>query len=151
MVMYELAFHACEAVISIVREGATHASFVIAPWRLSKLALKDAYSTTRMGDPFENIYSSPRKGPLNSECTRSVLRKLNARQPRCPIRSIVATQTSQRNLLKWVVDAIRWAVRLPVSIGRHTKPLSKASPKCLLKAAGEIRVAITNQLLGQSA
>jgi hypothetical protein len=46
--------------------------------------------------------------------------------------------------LKRVVDALREAVRLCVSIGRHVvQPGSKASPKSLPQAVDELRVAVT--------
>jgi hypothetical protein len=86
---------------------------------------------------------------FNSEGSSSVIRKFYLRQEVCPVRSIVATKTSQK-LLKPIVDALRSSIHLWVSVGRHDEPRSKASPKRLPKASDEFRVAVTTQHSGQS-
>jgi hypothetical protein len=85
---------------------------------------------------------------LNSKRTCSILREFHLAQHVCLVRSIAATETTQK-LLKRVIGALRKAIRLEVSTRRHVKLRFNASPKRLTEATGELRVAITNQHSGQ--
>jgi hypothetical protein len=82
-------------------------------------------------------------GVLNSDCTRSVIRKFHWRQHAYLVKFIVTTEATKK-LLECVVYSLRQSVCLWVSIGRHIQARSEASPKFLPEGTDEFRVTVTN-------